>query len=76
MTLPDWGQAYLLYLGKLTRVITLALEAQMIKNLSAMLEIQVQSLGQEMPWRREWLPTSVFLPGESHGQRSPASYSP
>ena len=22
------------------------------------------------PWRREWLPTPVFLPGESHGQRS------
>ena len=22
-------------------------------------------------WRREWLPTPVFLPGESHGQRTP-----
>jgi len=22
------------------------------------------------PWRREWQPTPVFLPGESHGQRS------
>ena len=22
------------------------------------------------PWRREWLPTSVFLPAELHGQRS------
>ena len=22
------------------------------------------------PWRREWLPTPVFLPGESCGQRS------
>ena len=21
-----------------------------------------------MPWRREWLPTPVFLPGKSHGQ--------
>ena len=28
------------------------------------------------PWRREWLSTLVFLPGESHGQRSLASYSP
>ena len=28
------------------------------------------------PWRREWLPTPVFLPGESHGQRSLAGYSP
>ena len=28
------------------------------------------------PWRREWQPTSVFFPGESHGQRSLAGYSP
>ena len=24
----------------------------------------------KIPWRREWLPTPVFLPGECHGQRS------
>ena len=29
-----------------------------------------------IPWRREWQPTPVFLPGESHGQRSLAGYSP
>ena len=23
-----------------------------------------------LPWRREWQPTPVFLPGKSHGQRS------
>ena len=28
------------------------------------------------PWRRAWLPTPVFLPGESHGQRSLVGYSP
>jgi len=28
------------------------------------------------PWRRAWQPTSVFLPGESLGQRSLAGYSP
>ena len=28
-----------------------------------------------MPWRRAWQPTPVFLPGESHGQRSLAGYS-
>ena len=28
-----------------------------------------------MPWRREWLPTSVFLPGEFHEQRSLAGHS-
>ena len=30
----------------------------------------------KIPWRREWLPTPVFLPGESHGQRTLAGYSP
>ena len=28
------------------------------------------------PWRRKWLPTPVFLPGESHEQRNPVGYSP
>ena len=28
------------------------------------------------PWRREWLPTPVFLPGEFCGQRSLSGYSP
>ena len=30
----------------------------------------------KMPWRRAWQPTPGFLPGESHGQRSLAGYSP
>ena len=30
----------------------------------------------KIPWRREWLPTSVFLPGGFHGQRNLAGYSP
>ena len=30
----------------------------------------------QIPWRRAWQPTPVFLPGESHGQRSLADYSP
>ena len=29
----------------------------------------------KIPWRRQWKPTPVFLPGESHGQRSQAGYS-
>ena len=29
-----------------------------------------------IPWRRAWQPTPVFLPGESHGQRSLVGYSP
>ena len=30
----------------------------------------------KMPWRRKWQPIPVFLPGESHGQRNLAGYSP
>ena len=30
----------------------------------------------KIPWRRAWQPISVFLPGESHGQRNVAGYSP
>ena len=30
----------------------------------------------KIPWRREWQPILVFLPGEFHGQRSLAGYSP
>ena len=29
----------------------------------------------KIPWQRAWQPTSVFLPGEAHGQRSLAGYS-
>ena len=29
----------------------------------------------KIPWRREWQPTPVFLPGKFHGQRSLAVYS-
>ena len=47
----------------------------MVKNLPAVQENKVQSLGLEVPLGREWQPISIFLPGESHGQRSLAGYS-
>ena len=30
----------------------------------------------KIPWKRKWQPTPVFLPQESHGQRSLEDYSP
>ena len=30
----------------------------------------------KIPWRREWQPTPVFLPGEFHGERNLVGYSP
>ena len=50
-----------------------SLVAQQVKNLPAMQETWVQSLGWEdpleIPWVT-WQPTPVFLPGKSHAQRS------
>ena len=46
--------------------------AQRVKRLPAMRETWVGKI----PWRRKWQPIPVFLPGESHGQRSLAGYSP
>ena len=53
-----------------------SLVAQMVKNLPAMQETWIRSLGQKIPWRRKWQPITVFLPGKSHGQRSLVGYSP
>ena len=54
--------------------------AQQVKNSSAMQETQEVWVPspwvRKIPWRRKWQPTPVFLPGEFHGQRSLAGYSP
>jgi len=42
----------------------------LVNNLPAIQETQVQFLGQEDPLEEEMATTPVFLPGESHGQRS------
>ena len=49
--------------------------AQLVKNPPAMQETWVQSLGWEYPLEKG-MAIPVFLPGESHGQRSPVGYSP
>ena len=48
----------------------------MAENPPAVQETWVQSLGWEDPLEKGWQPTPVFLPGESHGQRGLAGYSP
>ena len=56
---------------------------QSVKNLPAMQETPCNAGDPDLipesgkiPWRREWQPTPVFLPGESHEQRSLGGYSP
>ena len=54
-----------------------SLVAQLVKNPPAMLGDlgSIPGLG-KIPWRKEWQPTPVFLPGEFCGQRSLVGYSP
>ena len=52
------------------------LVAEMIKNPPACERPGFDPWVRKSPWRREWLPTPVFLPGEFHGQRSLGGYSP
>ena len=52
--------------------------AQWVKHLPAMQEKQAAVFDpwvRKIPWRRAWRPTPVFLPEESHGQRSLVGYS-
>ena len=50
--------------------------SQWVKNLPAVQEKQVRSLGWEDPLEEAWQPIPVFLPEKSHGQRSLVGYSP
>ena len=44
-----------------------SLVTQMVKDLPAVQETWVQSLGWEDPLEERWQPTPVFWPGEFHG---------
>ena len=49
----------------------------MVKNLLSMKETQVDPWVGKISWRREWLPTSVFLPGKIPWTEEPGRlYSP
>ena len=75
-----WGHSltyFILYIfTSICYRVTYTLVAQTVKNLSTMQETWVRSLGQEDPLKKGMATDSVFLPGESHGQRSLVGYSP
>ena len=48
----------------------------MVKNLPAMQDTQVRSLGREGPLEKGMATHSSILAGESHGQRNLMSFSP
>ena len=61
-------------LGSLTTVWPF-LVPQTVKNLLQCRRSGFHSWVRKIPWRKEWLPTPLFLPGEFHGQRNLAGYS-
>ena len=65
-----WKQEEKGQFGRVNCSTRASLAAQTVKSLPAVPETQVQCLAGNIPWRREYQPTSVLLPGESHGQRS------
>ena len=46
------------------------------ESVCQMQETQETWVLSKIPWTRKWQPTSVFLPGRSHGQRRLAGYIP
>ena len=75
---PSFGQEDPLEEGMATHssILGAYLVAQMVKNLPAMGGPRFSPWVGKNPWRRAWQPTLVFLPGEFHGQRTLAGYSP
>ena len=59
-----------------TRILWASLVAQMLKICLQSRRPGFKPWVGKTLWRRAWQPTPVFLPGESHGQRSPSGYSP
>ena len=47
-----------------------------VKNLPVSAGDRFDACVTKIPWWRNWQPTAVFLPGESHGQRSLVGYNP
>ena len=72
-------EQYLKELDDLFSLLGLSGRLNQLKNLPAMQETQRRGFNpyvRKIPWRRKRQPTPVFLPGESHGQRSMVGYSP
>ena len=42
----------------------------MVRNLPAIQKTRFDPWVRRIPWKRKWLPTPVFLPEKSHGQRA------
>ena len=70
-SIPGLGRSAEEWIGYPLQYSWASLVAQLVKNLPAMQETWIGSLGWEDPWRRERLLIPVFWPGEFHGLYSP-----
>ena len=73
-SIPGSGSSAGEEIGYLLQYSWASFVAQLVKNLPAMWETWVRSLGWKIPWRREKLLTPVFRPGEFHGLYSPGGH--
>ena len=67
---------FFFFWGPFHVLVTLQKEGQKLTTGDGNIKICFFNLSVGFSWRRKWQPTPVFLPGESHGQRSLAGYSP
>ena len=77
--LLEFTQTHEVSIGAANRQISLqraSLLTQMVKNSPAMRGPGLHPWVGKISWRREWLPTPIFLPGEFQGQRRLVGYSP
>ena len=74
--IQDVTQDFALFKSPYVTQMVNSLMAQMVKNLPSMRTPGFDPWVGKMPWRRDWPPIPVFLPGEYPWQRSLADCSP
>ena len=69
-TYSPWGRKESDTTEQLTLSLWASLVAQMVKFACNVGDLGSSPWVRKIPWRREWQPTPIFLPGEFHGQSS------
>ena len=72
----NYKDMYIVNLGEIRASLIAFPGGSVVKNLPANAEYEFDPWVRKIPWRRKWQPIPIFLPGESHGQKSLVGYSP
>ena len=70
-SIPRWGRSAEEGTGYPLQYSWVSLVAPLVKNLPGMQRPGFNRWVGKIPWRREWLPTPAFWPGEFHELDSP-----